>query len=44
VVSIQGFDTLGRWDKEPCVIAYGDITKIQFDTPYINTLTKYLKE
>jgi hypothetical protein len=44
VVSIQCFDTLGKWDKEPCIIAYGDITKIQFDTPYINTMTKYLKE
>jgi len=40
---VRYFDPLGRWDEEPCVIDYGDITKIQFDTPYINTLTKYLK-
>ena len=26
------------------VIAHGDITKIQFDTPYINTISKYLKD
>jgi hypothetical protein len=43
-LSIRCFDSMGRWDDEPCIIAYGDITKIQFDTPYINTLTKYLKE
>jgi hypothetical protein len=42
-VSIRYFDSMGRWDEKPCVIDYGDITKIQFDTPYINTLTKYLK-
>ena len=43
-VSILSFDSMGRWDEEPCIIAYGDITRIQFDTPYINTITKYLKE
>jgi hypothetical protein len=42
-VSLRYFDPLGRWDEEPCVIEYGDITKIQFDTPYINTISKYLK-
>ncbi len=42
-VSILNFDPLGVWDDEPCVIDYDDITKIQFDTPYINTLSKYLK-
>jgi hypothetical protein len=35
---------MGSWDKEPCIITYGAITKIQFDTPYINTIAKYLKE
>lgn len=43
-VSIRYFDPIGRWDDKPCVIDYGDITKIQFDTPYISTLTKYLKD
>jgi hypothetical protein len=43
-VSILCFDPLGRWDEEPDVIAYGDITQVQFDTPYINTITKYLKQ
>jgi hypothetical protein len=41
-VSILHFDTSGAWDDEPSVIAYGDITQVQFDTPYINTITKYL--
>jgi hypothetical protein len=43
-VSILNFDPLGTWDDEPCLIKYDDITKVQFDTPYINTLSKYLKE
>lgn len=43
-VSIRYFDPMGRWDEKPCVIDYGDITKIQFDTPYINTITKYLED
>jgi hypothetical protein len=42
-VSILGFDSVGRWENTPSIIAYSDITKIQFDTPYINTITKYLK-
>ena len=42
-VSLLNFDPQGVWDDEPSVIAYGDITKIQFDTPYINTMSRYLK-
>jgi hypothetical protein len=33
---------MGSWEDEPSVIDHADITKIQFDTPYINTITKYL--
>ncbi len=43
-VSVLHFDSLGTWNDVPCVIAFSDITKIQFDTPYINTITKHLKE
>jgi len=43
-VSVLHFDTMGVWDDEPSVIAYADITQVAFDTPYINTITKYLKE
>lgn len=42
-ITIRHFDSMGRWDDKPCVIDYGGITKIQFDTPYINTITKYLE-
>ena len=41
--SILYFDHLGRWDDQPAVIAFGDITQVQFDTPYLNTISKYLK-
>lgn len=42
-VSIRCFDPTGRWDEGPCIIAYGDITKLPFDTLYINTITKSLR-
>lgn len=43
-VAILNFDTLGSWDDEPSEVAFGDITQVHFDTPYINTISKYLKE
>ena len=43
-VSVLHFDSLGTWNDVPSIIAFTDITKIQFDTPYLNTITKYLKE
>jgi hypothetical protein len=42
--SILHFNAMGQWDREPSVVAYDDITKIQFDTPYINIMSKYLKK
>jgi len=42
-VSLLHFDSLGAWYDEPKVIAYGDITQVQFDTPYSNTFVKYLR-
>jgi hypothetical protein len=42
-VSLLYFDPEGRWSEEPDSIPYDAITKIQFDTPYINTISKYLK-
>jgi hypothetical protein len=38
------FNAVGKWDSEPSVIAFPSITRVQFDTPYINTIIKYLKE
>jgi len=43
-VSILHFDSLGNWDPGPTEVAYDDITLLEFDTPYVNTLSKYLKE
>lgn len=40
-VSIRHFDSMGAWYEEASVSAYGDITQVQFDTPYINTITMY---
>jgi hypothetical protein len=42
-ISIRCFDSMGRWDDEPRIIAYGHITRIQFDTPYINTMIRYVE-
>jgi hypothetical protein len=42
--SVLHFDSMGVWYDEPSVIAYGDITQVQFNTPYINTISKYLKQ
>ena len=42
-VSLLNFDPLGVWDDDPSVIDLGDITEVQFDTPYINTISKYLE-
>lgn len=36
------FDVRGQWDDEGIRIPMADITKIQFDTPYVNTFSKYL--
>lgn len=42
-VSILNFDPECRWDDVPCSIDYADITQVEFDTPYINTMSKYLR-
>jgi hypothetical protein len=42
-VSFANFDALGRWDEAPHRIPYGEITQVQFDTPYVQTFSKYLE-
>ena len=37
------FDALGNWDERPHKILYDDITRIEFDTPYVQTFSKYLQ-
>lgn len=44
ILRFHKFDALGYWDNEPTEIWIEEITKLQFDTPYINTFTKYLHE
>jgi hypothetical protein len=43
VAWLLNFDPQGQWDDALSVINFGDITKVQFDTPYINTLSRYLR-
>ena len=42
-VVFANFDGLGHWDEVPHTIPYKEITKLQFDTPYVNTFSKYLE-
>ncbi len=42
-VTFCHFDALGCWGDIPSEIGIDDITKIQFDTPYINLTMKYLQ-
>ena len=43
-VAIQYFDALGQLDKETTKVNYEDITIVNFDSRYINTYAKHLKE
>jgi len=42
-VCFANFDGLGRWDEAPDTIPFGEITKVQFETPYVQTFSKYLE-
>ena len=41
-VWFMGFNALGQWEKDEISIKLDTITQIQFDTPYINILTRYV--
>ena len=43
-IRFRDYDALGYWSKSPSSIRTGDITKIQFDAPYIRTFSKYTRE
>jgi hypothetical protein len=44
-ISVRYFDAKGLYDDELTIIPYDNkITIVQFDTPYINTFCKYLRE
>jgi hypothetical protein len=38
------YDTLGYWEEEASSIALDEITKVQFDAPYIRIFSKYTRE
>jgi hypothetical protein len=40
--SQRTFNSLGVWDDYPTNISYDKITKLQFNTPYIKIISKYL--
>lgn len=42
-VCFANFDALGRWDDAPDTIPFEEITQVQFDTPYVQTFSKYLE-
>jgi hypothetical protein len=42
-LSFANFDALGRWDERPHTIPIETITKVQFDTPYVRTFSKYVE-
>lgn len=42
-ISFANFDTLGRWDDDPHTVSLQEISKVQFDTPYLKTFSKYLE-
>ena len=43
-IQFRDYDALGYWSKTLKSIKQADITKVQFDTPYINVFSKYTRE
>lgn len=41
-VSFANFDALGEWDAEVELIPMNEITRVEFQTPYIRTLSRHL--
>lgn len=40
-IEFASFDGLGKWDDNLHTIAYDEVTRIQFDTPYANSFSRY---
>ena len=40
---LRCIDSSGTWDPEPITVDHQDLTKIQFDTPYINLISRHMK-
>jgi hypothetical protein len=43
-IRFRDYDACGYWSLTPKSIAMAEITKIQFDTPYIKVFSKYTRE
>lgn len=43
-IRFRDYDALGYWSSSPQTIKMNDITKVQFDTPYIKVFSKYTRE
>lgn len=43
-VSFLHFNAMGRWKDEPDTIPLREITKVQFEAPYIKIFSKYLAD
>lgn len=41
-VHLRCVDGLARWEDEVAVVPTDEITKVQFDTPYLNRFAKYI--
>ncbi len=42
-VAILNFDPTGKWDAQPRVLKYKNISSICFDNEYVNTFAKYVR-
>jgi hypothetical protein len=42
-ICFANFDGLGRWDEAPHTIRFEEITRVQFETPYVRTFSRYLQ-
>ncbi len=43
-VSFIHFNALGRWKDDPVIIPFREITRLEFETPYIKIFSKYVEE
>jgi hypothetical protein len=44
MASILEFDSLGIWEDEPTNISYDAMTVVEFDSPYINIISRHLSD
>ena len=42
-IAFRHFSALGKWETKPYRVRIDDISKVSFDTPYVNTFSKYVE-